>query len=234
MKIAIFVLLIGFCFLGSAENKICVYSQILKGQCEALPRCSFYFMETQEKWKTIQGYEGFYEVSNFGNVRSVDRFVFDKGTTKKRLLKGKSMKGSAVKSRCREGDIPYRSSHLRGADKTNAYYIHILVAKAFIPNPDNKPQVNHIDGIKDNNRAENLEWCTQQENMQHASITGLSLKGSKCPYAMTNEDEVKSILIKRRDTGLGSMSIKKKYFPHLTKATLGHIIYGKNWKHVKI
>lgn len=111
---------------------------------------TFYFMD-KEIWKPIPNYEGFYEVSNIGNVRSVTRTVWQlykfntlKGNTKRQAV-GKD--GYMVVSLCKGG-------------KPKVFQVHRLVAKAFIPNPKSLPCVNHINEIKTDNRMENLEWCT--------------------------------------------------------------------------
>lgn len=109
-----------------------------------------------EIWKDIPGYEGYYEVSTLGNVRSIDRFV--KSPTTDRLpIKGKP------KSVCTD---KYGYLHVCLSKEHKTWYptVHRLVALAFIPNPDNKPCIDHIDGDKLNNRLENLRWCTVKEN----------------------------------------------------------------------
>lgn len=106
-------------------------------------------MGLEENWKTIAGYEGYYEVSDLGNVRSLDR-----GNRKGKLLVSNTGKYKGV-FLCKLGTIKRKN-------------IHRLVAETFIPNPENKPLVNHKDGDKHNNKLENLEWCTHQENMNHA------------------------------------------------------------------
>lgn len=106
-----------------------------------------------------------YEVSNFGRVRSVDRYV-NGGHNNKRFCKGQILnlsreKGGYLKVRFKEKQIGRN------------YRVHILVAKAFIPNPENKLEVNHKDGDKHNNHVDNLEWSTRSENMKHAYDNGL-------------------------------------------------------------
>lgn len=121
-------------------------------------------------WKQITGYEGYYEVSDAGMVRSVDRYITDvNGVT--RLLKGSEMKLSESVQKDRAEGYPV--VNLRKNNTSLVTPVHVLVAKAFIPNPNNLPTVNHIDGNKKNNRVENLEWASYAENNTHALIHGL-------------------------------------------------------------
>lgn len=124
-----------------------------------------------EIWRDIDGYDGLYQVSNLGRVKS-----FKYKTP--RITKG------AV------GIRGYLYVNLYRGGKCKHAYVHRLVAKAFIPNSDNKPQVNHINGDKSDNRVVNLEWCTPSENVQHAFDAGLisALRGENNPRAkLTNE-----------------------------------------------
>ena len=119
-----------------------------------------------EIWKDIEGYEGLYQVSNYGRVRSLDRYVKQNHNTKQ-LKKGKLIQ--PIKD-CKG----YLRLKLCKENTSKRVKIHRLVAQAFIPNPENKPQVNHIDGNKTNNRIQNLEWCTNSENQIHAYKMGLN------------------------------------------------------------
>ena len=108
-----------------------------------------------EMWKDIEGYEGIYQVSNLGRVKSLSR------NTKNQYRNSEIVKSKEIRN-------GYYSVTLFKNEKGKHFTIHRLVAKAFIPNPYNKPQINHIDGNKLNNNVSNLEWCTQQENTIHA------------------------------------------------------------------
>ena len=124
-----------------------------------------------EVWRDIEGLEGLYAVSNLGRVKSLDRVLPHKmhGTwhIRERLMK-LSLTGPGDK------DHKYVNATLNaGRGKTVSVRVHRAVAIAFIPNPENKPEVNHIDGNKKNNRASNLEWVTPQENVDHAWSHGL-------------------------------------------------------------
>ena len=114
-----------------------------------------------EVWKDIGGYEGFYQVSNLGRVRSLDRFVFVSG--KKTLRRGKILKSRSWKANGKRF-LPYEKISLSRDGVSRNFYLHKIVAISFIPNKDGKPQVDHIDGDIKNNCVENLRWCTQKEN----------------------------------------------------------------------
>lgn len=113
---------------------------------------------SEEKWKDIQGYEGLYQVSNLGNVRSVDRIV-------KHYPKDYFQKGRVLKSALTKNGYPMVILVNHNDRKTKM--IHRLVAETFIPNTNNLPQVNHKDEDKINNKVDNLEWCTHKYNVNY-------------------------------------------------------------------
>ena len=118
----------------------------------------------KEIWKDVNGYEGFYQVSNLGRVKSLDRIVKNKGLIKKEsfIKKGRILKQRTSKSK---GLITGYYRVLLTKEKVGKNFcVHKLVAEAFIPNPENKPQVDHINTIISDNRVENLKWVTSKEN----------------------------------------------------------------------
>ena len=116
----------------------------------------------EEIWKPVKGFEGYYEVSDLGRVRSIDRVVVDTVRNCERLLKGKILIQ-------RDNGNGYKGVQFCKEHKLCNKYVHRLVAEAFIPNKDNLPQVNHKDEDKSNNRVDNLEWCSQLYNNIYGS-----------------------------------------------------------------
>lgn len=113
-------------------------------------------------WKDIEGYEGLYQISDEGEVRSLDRLATGNS---KRMLRGK------ILSKLKTGTGYYRVDLCKDG-KVKRHKVHRLVATAFIKNPDKKPFVNHIDNNPLNNNASNLEWCTASENSCHSVRCG--------------------------------------------------------------
>lgn len=126
-----------------------------------------------EIWKSIEGFEGIYEISNEGNVRSVDREIIHNTYKESAKPKKQSYDGKKITSNINNVGKGYVYVTLWLHSKHYKKFVHRLVANAFIPNPDGKPQVNHIDGNPQNNKAENLEWVTINENCKHAWDTNL-------------------------------------------------------------
>lgn len=138
----------------------------------------------EEIWKPIVQYEyykGLYEVSNKGRVRSLDR-VDSMG----RLWKGKIISA-------KDNGKGYKAVHLYKNSKNKQVYLHRLVAHAFVPNPENKPDVNHEDGNKSNNTPENLKWTTKKENIRHAVENGLIKTGGSSKNAKLTDEDVEYI-----------------------------------------
>lgn len=155
-----------------------------------------------ERWKDIVGYENKYQISSFGNVRSV---MFNNYTTKnkkrvKKLKPAKDNTGYLSVVLCKDG-------------KTKTFRIHRLVAQAFLLNENNYKVVNHIDGNKLNNRVENIEWCTYKENSIHAVKNNLIKSGEQSPASKLKDCQI--IFIKKhykfRDKIFNSCNLAKMF-----------------------
>ena len=131
-----------------------------------------------EIWKDIEGYEGLYQVSNLGRVNSLARVVKYKNYNSKNNSNCHKVVEKIKKATCKgkgsHGGGGYYVVTLYKNGKSKQWYVHRLVAMAFLPNDENKETVNHIDGDKSNNCLSNLEWATYSENVHHAIETGLN------------------------------------------------------------
>lgn len=138
---------------------------------------------SQEVWRPIPQFEGRYEVSNIGRVRSLPKIIIRKGH-------GVYLRPEAIMTNVKT-PFGYFVLKLRNEGKDFRIPVHRLVAMAFIPNPNNYPIINHKNGIKTDNRVENLEWCTHKMNTAHAWRIGLAFKSQnsgtpKIPILITN------------------------------------------------
>lgn len=143
-----------------------------------------------EIWKDINGYEGLYQISNFGNVKSVDRI--SKHSNGDLTLKGKLLK-SVKNSR------GYLQVDLCKNGKIKKILIHRLVAQTFLPNPDNKPHIDHINTITTDNRVINLRWVTQKENINNPLTIDKKSKNLSKPIIQFSKD---GKFIKKWDSAL--------------------------------
>lgn len=160
----------------------------------------------EEIWKDIKGYEGIYQVSNFGRVRSLDRTVADKrGRTLK--IKGKILSPSVSP----KGG--YLGIALCKNGKSHSMKVHRLVAEAFIPNDNNLPCINHKDEDTSNNKASNLEWCTWKYNDNYGKHSErISKSHSKRVAQYTLEGELVAVydnaFYASRAVGVGDSQIR--------------------------
>lgn len=148
-----------------------------------------------ERWRDVKGYEGLYQVSNKGRVKSLERVVVDKNN-KPRLRKSLILAIS-------KNDRGYCQTNLYKNGVLKTFRINRLVAQAFIPNPDNKPYVDHINTIRDDNQVENLRWVTPEENnlnditRQHLSEMQTGKKNHQ--YGKTGKYNARSIPVLQFD-----------------------------------
>ena len=172
-----------------------------------------------EIWKDIQGYEGLYQVSNIGNIKSLDRTVGENRTPylkKGRILKAWKYNGYLCVNLCGEG-------------KNVKLKVHRIVAETFIDNPKNKKEVNHINGNKTDNRVENLEWCSHKENIQHAFRTGLRKTGTNATNSKLSVDDINYIIknIRLKSHKYGARAMARKY--NVCYSTITQILHGKTY-----
>lgn len=167
-----------------------------------------------EIWEWIRGYEGDYQESTFGRTKSfkcktpkiIVPMITNKGYLQVNLFK------NSVRKHC---------------------FVHILVGQTFIPNPENKPEINHFDGNRLNNFVDNLKWATDAENKRHAVETGLIKSGSEHTLSIFEPKqilEIRRIYIKG-DSEFGAAGLAKKF--GVSSSTIARIIQGKRYKDVK-
>jgi hypothetical protein len=176
-----------------------------------------------EIWKDIEKFNGEYQVSNIGRIRSKEAIIIRSNgrlhTRVSKVLKPSLDKGYLKGSVCVDKKmIPYK--------------IHRLVAECFLENPKKYNEVNHINGIKHDNRVENLEWCTRSQNIIHALKNGLLpvTRGSQRTQAKMNEETVLNIY-ELRKKGCQRKDILKEL--GITVHMYKGVISNKSWKHVK-
>ena len=167
-----------------------------------------------EIWADIEGYEGDYQESNYGRTKSF------KYKTPRIIVLMMNHKG-------------YLYVHLCQKSNSERYFIHNLVAQCFVPNPKNKPEINHEDGIKFNNYFENLKPSTRTENIHHTFKTGLQKEGVDYPSAKLTEEQVRKIRSSyiKDDSEFGTIGLAKKY--KVSTSTIWNIVNFKSYKNVK-
>jgi DNA-binding NarL/FixJ family response regulator len=176
----------------------------------------------QEIWKDIAGYEGLYQISNLGNVKSLERKIRANKhggikTIKERLL-----------SIC-YNEHGYKIVNLWKDNKFITQRVHRLIANAFIPKVDGKPFINHKNSIRDDNRIENLEWCTQKENMQHAYNSG-SKKQKNCENHHCAKLKNAQVLEIRRLYKIGYTNKQISNMFNINSGTISTIVNNRSWK----
>ena len=178
------------------------------------------------EFQSVIGYEGLYWINNSGDVLTFNW----KNTGKRAILKPATDQG-------------YKKVGLQKDGKLKTHRVHRLVAAVYIPNPDNKPMINHIDGNKANNNVSNLEWCTAKENTKHAIDNGL--------FHFNTSEQSANITPKRGElNGLSKLKefevleIRAKFKPRkytrkmlsieygVKECTIKDVVLRKSWKHI--
>jgi hypothetical protein len=170
---------------------------------------------SEEVWKDVKGYEGIYQVSNFGNVKSLG----NEFTRKERFLKlSPQSKG-------------YLTVVLQKNATRKMILVHRIVAEYFLSNPLNKSQINHINGDKTDNKVENLEWVSHRENLDHAIKNNLTLKGEKNRNSKLKDVDIIKIhsLLQK---GTTTKELSESY--NVSYSTIDGIRTNRYWKHLNL
>lgn len=177
-------------------------------------------LKNKENWKPVKNYETKYLISNMGRVKSL---AGKRGAVKDLILS------------LYEAQIGYFVVNLHDGKKQEPMvYVHRLVAYHFLPNPLNFPEINHIDGVKTNNKVSNLEWCTRSHNIKHAYRIGLKkpydMRGENNPSSkLTNESVIE--IRSRHDEGILSYRELAEMY-QVTETTISNAVSRKTWKYV--
>ena len=171
--------------------------------------------EDGEEWRNIEGYDGDYQISYLGRVRSYKT-------------------GEWVILKIYTDDTGYKFVRLSKNDKSHKFLVHVLVARAFIPNPENKPEVNHKLGNKSDNRVESLEWVTRSENLRHAFLTGLMRfkSGAQNGNARLTEEQVRYIRanFNLQSKEFGAAALAREF--NVDRKTIFKVVRHETYKNV--
>ena len=214
----------GFTF--QTNNKLYFGQSRLRLELNSTGVEPFFIMENQEEiWKDIVGYEGFYLVSNLGNVKSIDRYVkHNYGDLSRRIQKGITIKLTINSDK-------YYCVTLGKNGKHKTFTVHRLVAIAFLENTLNNNIINHKDGIKTNNHYTNLEWCTTQQNTQHATENNLIPFGENHGMSKLTDMQVLEIREKYKPKGVySSYRLAVEY--NVSRVLINQVVRRKIWKRV--
>jgi len=177
--------------------------------------------EDFEEWRAVPGFEGFYDVSNRGRVRSLRRNVPHRNGTQ-------SVRGRILALQKNRGG--YLAIQLWKSNHMKRPLVHTLVLRAFIGPPPDNHETNHLDGDKTNNHITNLEYVTRSENNQHAYDLGLRASGEDHYFAKLTADEVREMRRLHSESGLGCRRLARRY--GVSKSAVQLILNGTNWRHL--
>lgn len=179
-----------------------------------------------EIWKDIIGYKGLYQISNLCRLKVLTKTVY--ATGKKPYEQKESILGGSLNNN------GYLVFTLYKNKKKKGYPAHRLLALHFLPNPENKPQINHIDGNKLNNSLNNIEWCTIKENAVHAFKTGLRVnpKGEAHGGSKLTDEKVIEIINKYKTGLISYRQLGVEY--GVSSFIVYSIVRRKSWSHVTL
>lgn len=202
-------------------NKQLIIKGLLKEPTEKLDRIYNKIEDLpNETWKDIRDYEGLYKISNLGRIKSLERIDYSGHKLEENLISiCKSGSGYMCVNLCKNG---IQKSHR----------LHRIIAITFIPNPNNYNQINHLDGIKLNNRIDNLEWCDNSRNQRHAFEIGLKImpKGENHWGSKLTKNDILKIR-KLYNDGFWPSDIQGE-FENISVSNISQIARNKTWKHI--
>ncbi len=183
-----------------------------------------------EIWKPIPNFEGYYEASNMGRIKSLDRTI-EKPDKKTGKINYMTRRGKIFKIRFKH-NRRYMTIRLSKNRHVLSTPVHRIIAMTFIPNPNNKPQVNHINGIKTDNRVENLSWVNNSENVLHAIDSGLMkyAVGESHGSAVFTESDVLKIRELHASKKYNMVEIGRMF--NTNNSRICEIVSRKTWKHI--
>jgi hypothetical protein len=186
-----------------------------------------HYQRSMDEFHPVPDFEDYYEINLMGQIRTKPRWVNSPICGGKRLLPVRYLKT--------QSPLGYPMFSVKVDGKRNYLFVHKTLARIFIPNPDNKPEINHKDGNRKNFSLENLEWCTHQENMAHAFRTGLAPlpktgKGEASPSAKLTDEKVKQIKELLRE-GVSKKAIADQF--GVRPGTIWFIADGSTWSHIE-
>lgn len=182
----------------------------------------------KEIWKDVAGSGGRYSVSSMGRLRCNEYTI---RVNSRSGIFPKKLPAEIFKPSKNNYGYHQTTIALVNSKRRWVVTIHRLVALTFIPNPENKPQINHKNGIKSDNHVENLEWVTQAENARHASKLGLIRAGESNGASKMKKSGIHEVF-KLREKGCSQYEIANKF--NVNQATISHILNRRTWTTVKI
>lgn len=182
----------------------------------------------QEQWFAVPGYVGLYEISALGRIRSLDRYV--RGVSKTGTTHVRRRKGRVLTPHLRRDK--YLQVALSREGIATIWLVHRLIATVLLEKPPEAVEVNHLNGVKADNRRDNLAWCTAKQNTQHAVQTGLhkAAKGERQGHAKLTDEKVREI---RKRLGEGAMVKQIAAEFGVSTAPISYIKNNLAWTHVK-